>query len=848
MAMEINLGNRKWQVKGFWPYIPLLGNSIETGNELMGVTDWMDAAVPGGVHWDLLKAGVIEDPYFELNSLACEWVENRWWMYRTTFQIPAELRGRKLMLIFKGVDYKAHFYFNKRKLGEHEGMFEPAGFDISENACFGEDNTLEVLFESVPDEMSQIGYTSKTHTQKSRFAYKWDWCTRLVNIGFWDDVILRVTGGLSIDETYIHTDVAGDTGIIHVFSAISGDGAEKASVRYILSYDGKIIHELEENLETDKYEEQPGNRREAEACFKVLNPELWYPNGAGGQPLYDLVIQVLQDGRLSDEKSYRTGIRKLEYRNNQDGPEDALPYTVVINGSPVYIKGVNLTPFDQMYGTVGEETYDRYLSMIRLANINLVRVNGIGVIEKESFYRLCDKYGILVWQDFIQSSSGIENVPSSDPEFLELLKKTALYALKTRRNHVSHTIWCGGNELADVNRVPITWEHPNIAMLKELTNKHDPGKLFLPSTASGPIYILDTLQPGKNHDVHGSWKYEGIEKHYRLYNDSDCLFHSEFGCDGMSCPESLKRFLKPENVRITNVSESLVWRHHGEWWDTLSRDESIFGAFKHLEDYVKASQFMQAEGIRYIIEANRRRKFRNSGSIIWQFNEAWPNVSGTYLVDYYGNAKMAYYWARDAFEPVHASLKYEKLFYPAEERFTGEVYLHNSLAEEKKVTVRYEVLDIHGRILYTEAAEEALNPNSTRRWRNVEIALPGLDTGIFFVRLQNHQKDGKKYCSNLYVFSQRKEKIFEPLTVMEKAKLSISKTDCGYSIRNDGPVVALFVHAACANAAFSYTGSDFCTLFPGEETIFTRTDAVSGKRTDECGMEFCWFNEPQERW
>ena len=120
---------------------------------------------------------MIDDPFFELNSVKCEWVENRWWMYKTSFNIDNGVQNKKLTLVFKGVDYKAHFYLNNEKLGEHEGMYEHVSFDITEKVKFEFENELTVLFENVPKEMGQIGHTSMTSTQKSRFNYKWDFST-----------------------------------------------------------------------------------------------------------------------------------------------------------------------------------------------------------------------------------------------------------------------------------------------------------------------------------------------------------------------------------------------------------------------------------------------------------------------------------------------------------------------------------------------------------------------------------------------------------------------------------------------------------------------------------------------
>lgn len=172
--------------------MPLNNKEIGKGIEAMGVTEWIPATIPGGVHYDLYRAGLIEQPHKDLNSIKCEWVENRWWAYKTYFNKP-DITGQKIELIFKGLDYSAMIYLNDKFLGEHEGMYELVTFDITE--LVSESNQLIVLFKNVPQEMSQIGKTSLTTTQKSRFNYKWDFSTRMVNIGIWNDVLLKVWRG-----------------------------------------------------------------------------------------------------------------------------------------------------------------------------------------------------------------------------------------------------------------------------------------------------------------------------------------------------------------------------------------------------------------------------------------------------------------------------------------------------------------------------------------------------------------------------------------------------------------------------------------------------------------------------
>ena len=182
-------------------------------------------------------------------------------------------------------------------------------------------------------------------------------------------------------------------------------------------------------------------------------------------------------------------------------------------------------------------------------------------------------------------------------------------------------------------------------MLAGIVRRLDGTRTFFPTSATGPREFL-SREKGVSHDVHGSWRYEGNPDHYSFYEQSDNLFHSEFGMDGASAVSSLKRFLPAASLHPTPMSGDPCWQHHGEWWGTYFRDCELFGEFprtpEHLEEFSQCSQYLQAEGLRYIIEADRRRAFQNSGVIVWQINEPWPNASCTNLVDYYGLPKAAY--------------------------------------------------------------------------------------------------------------------------------------------------------------------------------------------------------------
>ena len=280
--MELNLNHGPWKLQGWWPGVPLWMENISgiMGNRFQGVTEPIDATVPGGVHHDLWKAGIIDDPYKNRNSMLCEWVENRWWMYSTAFTVPDEYNGKKLSLVFNGIDYHAHFYINDTKLGEHIGQFDEAIFDVTGSIIHGRENTLNVLFESVPDETGQIGFTSRTWTQKSRFAYKWDWSTRLVNIGIWDDVILRATGKAAIGDVHVTTTCKNGIGILGLGMEISGNDDSRCTAEIQVRYNDRIISSSEKSTDI------AGGAGFLDETVRIPKPELWYPNGSGNQPLY----------------------------------------------------------------------------------------------------------------------------------------------------------------------------------------------------------------------------------------------------------------------------------------------------------------------------------------------------------------------------------------------------------------------------------------------------------------------------------------------------------------------------------------------------------------------------------
>lgn len=822
--MKLQLTN--WEVKGFWPGEPLWTKSVESTVQRRGVTPWVKATVPGGVHKALENAGLIADPDFGMNSLLCEWVEHRWWVYRTFFDTP-DHQGR-MFLRFDGVDDECRILLNGTEIAAHQGIYEPILCDVTGLVRRGEPNQLLVILMEPPREQGQIGWTSKTFTQKARFGYKWDFCTHLVNIGLWRGVYLLCTGSARIDHICVTSDVQSGTGLVHVQAKILGE-CKAATVK--LSRNGQL---LQEHALTFDSPWDP----QLDLTLTVENPELWWPNGMGEQPLYD--VEILLDN-ASDVWTGRIGIRSLTYTRCDGADKHALAYVPVINGEKVYIRGVNMTPLNHRYGDVTREDYQRMFGKMVHMHVNTVRVWGGGLIETEEFYELADACGILVWQEFIQSSSGIDNIPSHDRAFLKLLEDNSRAAILEKRNHVSLTWWSGGNELADARFRPITTGDENIFMLYKLVQQLDPQRLFLPSSPSGPSFGLDT--DDGHHDVHGNWQYDGVEGHYTKYNLSDSMLQSEFGADGMASVSQLKKVLPEEDYGVYTMKEHVTLRHHGEWWETLlKRDIPLFGDIASLtcpmESWVGVSQLIQAEAIRYIVASNRRRRGQNCGSIIWQVNEPFPNVSCTNLVEYYGHPKMAYYAVRRAYANAMLGMKYDSLIQPAGKEMQVEAYLDVQSVAVQRASLTLQVMTLRGEILREKMAELTFAEGKTSMAD--AFTLPALDVPVFMVRL-TAELDNGEVLREEYFFSQQEEAPLRALLMQGKPDVKITRQGNTLTLSNISDKPALCLFGLAEDAPHAVLSDNNLVLMPGEARmlhIFSEDAPASWVFTDLAGHTF----------
>lgn len=673
---------KDWSLSGYYPFVPY---HYKDNYEFLTVVGHIRATVPGSVYSDLIAAGLIGDPYRASNSLACEWVANRWWVYKTAFLSSDFAEDTKKVLCFNGINNVASVVLNGQTLLRTEGANNPFEIDISR--CLKQNNVLTVVIESEPAEYCQFGRTSEINTQRARFGYKWDFCLRLVDMGIYGDVFIKEYADAAIKDCRIVSELHGD----------DADMCVRFRADAVKEFAGEVCVTVEDasgKAAQGTFPFAVKNGAEAECLLPVSGIKRWYPNGSGSPHLYNVSVMLRNGGEVCDE--YRTvyGFRTVETERNDNAPESSKKFLFRVNGKRIYIKGCNFVPFELYAGSHAAGDLKKFILLIQNMGCNMLRVWGGGYIESDEFYRLCSEHGILVWQDFIQSSSGLDSVANRSPEFLKKLAAVSEKAIKRLRNYPCLAVWNGGNELREPsNLYPIGDDNENARTLAALTRKLDGGRIFYPSSPYGGNFNF-TAASGTNQNVHGHYKYYlgeyGI-RHHEYYNASDSLFHAEFGVDGAACLSTIRKIL-PESDNAdcspADLCGSLNWKHLAFWWNTLERDEYFFGKLENLEDFVYASQYIQAEGVRYIADCNRRRAFANSGSMIWQADEPNPNASCTTIIDYYLNPKQAYFALKKSFQAVAGFVKYAKLDFGRGEKIALDFYFVNDTNEKRPLTIK----------------------------------------------------------------------------------------------------------------------------------------------------------------
>ena len=634
MKNTYDLSQLNWTLTGWTPYLWQFQPGLESGETPDAVVS-VPARVPGSVQQALLDAGILPDWNVGLNARLCEWVENRQWIYQATLPDAWIDSGKKIRLDCQGLDYSGWVYLNGRLVGEFRGTHIPHTFDLA-SFVKSSNNQLRIVFDLPPRWLGQFGYTSRMLDWKTRFNYTWDWQPRLVQIGIWDRIDLVVTDGFEIEVLRCTTDVdlASHKGKLVAKGCLIAP--PDAKVHASLKSAGKVVYE--ETLSAELFSKQG-------ISWQDLPVDLWWPNLQGSQPLYDFEVQLIDaNGEVIDHTARRIGFRNITWQPCEGAPAKADPWICVVNGKPIFLQGVNFPPIKPNFADGTKEDYRKRLEVYRDLGMNAFRINACGYLEKECFYNLCDEMGLLVWQEFPLTSSGVENVPPNDPASIDAVAKIAASFILKREHHPSLLLWSGGNELVDLNMHPYDTGHPMLKRLEAVVHELDPLRRYIPTSPSGPRFGADPAEFGQglHWDVHGGWKPEGTLAEWEAYwKADDALFRSEVGAPGCA-PEALIRKYQGDCQEMPIHHSNPFWRNPLAWWLQIDQFAAELGhAPVSLAEYVAWSQERQSKALVIAVKTCKDRFPRCGGVLLWMGHDTFPCPTNTAILDFDGQPNPA---------------------------------------------------------------------------------------------------------------------------------------------------------------------------------------------------------------
>ena len=588
---------------------------------------WVSAVVPGTVFVSHVEQGLEETPEFGDNIHQVDKSKyNRNFWYRTEFKVPSSFTNDKIWLNFEGVNRKADVYVNGSFVGNLDGFYQRGKFDISSIVNLRSENVLAVLVycphEPIPN------YTSPTYISSA----SWDWMPYVPGLlsGITDDVFLSCSGPVQIVDPWIRTQkIDGTTADLSLEVQLNNTTDKDFSGTLTAAINpGNIKISRRVNVKANHFSKiNFDSSRDTELTIK--NAKLWWPNGYGDQPLYTCDIKFETDNTISDSQTVQFGIRKYSY------DKDGNVLHISINGKRIFLKGGNWGMSEYMLRCRGEEYFTK-LRLHKEMNYNMIR-NWIGSTTDEEFYQACDKYGIMVWDDFWLNSH--PNLPRDVFAF----NNNAIEKIKRLRNYACIAVWCGDNEgdpLPPLNN----WLREDIAVYDGNDRRYHPNSHSDALTGSG---IWVNLEP-KGYFASPPLGFGG-ERGWGLRTEIGTAVFTNF--------ESFKKFIPKENWWPQNE----MWNKHffGKSAANAGPDRyynSIvdrYGQPKDIEDFCKKAQLVNIETNKAMYEGWSDHIWDDaSGILIWMSQSAYPSfVWQTY--DYYYDLTGAYWGAKSGCEPVH---------------------------------------------------------------------------------------------------------------------------------------------------------------------------------------------------
>ncbi len=702
---------------------------------------WIPASVPGSVHTALMNNFLIPDPYERVNEKEMQWIDKNNWIYRTRFNIDAAFLDKgNIELVFEGIDTYADVFLNEKLILQTDNMFRTWKTDVRDKLQEGDNELLVVLksptltglvklkefgFQLAADnDQSQAGEMGEDrvspYVRKAPYHFGWDWGPRLVTSGIWRPVRLMAWDGAKLEDIWVKTLVINEEeAIIEVISTLNVDqGGQKA---YAIFIDDSLrssgIWDLEFGISEQKVE------------LTMKDIRLWWPNGTGRPNLYRLRVEIFNKGKIFDKKEIIFGIRDVDLVREPDQEGEGESFYFRVNGVPVFAKGANYIPNDVFLDRVSPEQYEFIVRSAAEANMNMLRVWGGGIYENDIFYDLCDRYGIMVWQDFMFACA---MYPGND-EFLENVRIEAEENVRRLRNHPCIVLWCGNNEIEaawgpyDENRGwgwkqrynaeqrEIIWKAYDTLfhqILPKVVAQEDPQRPYWHSSPSAGMGKLAGYE-GNSGDVHYWGVWHGLHpfSDFRKYR---ARFMSEYGFQSFPEFSTVKKYaLLAEDQ---DIESEVMMAHQRSGIGNLrirqymEQDYIVPVDFEHM---LYIGQLLQADAIRTAIESHRADMPFCMGSLYWQLNDVWPVASWS-SIDYFGRWKALHYTVREAFKPA--------ILVVNQNDSTLDISIVSDMPESRPVTVEAKIRDFFGNNLWTGVYKREMTSRSVTSSLSIPIS------------------------------------------------------------------------------------------------------------------------------
>ena len=596
-------------------------------------------------------------------------------------------------------------------------MFKPCEIDLTDKLT-GEDCLAVHIYPHPKREGAPAGTRDEADAScKPPVCYGWDWNPRLLISGLWQEAYLETR-----DSFYI--------GSCEALATLSEDMTEG-----YLSFSFECDRDCTISLyDRDGNTVYSGSDKE----ITVNAPKLWWCNGQGEPYLYRWEIRNEREVR-----SGHIGFRRIRFVRNvgERGPSEfpktryTPAITIELNGRGIFAKGSNWVNPDIFWGRVDEARYDALLSLVRDCNMNILRLWGGASVCKDVFYDLCDRYGILVWQEFMLACNNYIGTP----HYLSVLESEATYIIKNLRSHPSLAFWCGGNELfnhwsgMDDQSLPLR-------LLNKLCYEHDRSSPFIPTS---PLMGM----------AHGGYRFyeakQGGEVFHQFQRSHNTAY-TEFGVPAMSSLETLKKIIPEDELFPIEPTDAWI-AHHGleAWgkynWVCMDVLEMYFGKQNSIEEVVENSSWLQSEGYKGAFEEIRRQWPHCSMALNWCLNEPWHTASNNSIIEYPTKPKPAYESVKAALRPTLFSAKIAKFSWSEGEMLEAELWLLNDAPRAAYGKVRA-ILQIGDRTLdlleWSAEAEAGLNTQGP----TVRAVLPRVDADRMTLILQADDGMESRYC------------------------------------------------------------------------------------------------------